>query len=223
MPPKRSKRKAEEDRDSRIRKLKKKVESITGQPIVSGRSHDLPPEVEEQFWENILEFEQAKPVSAFELLVNGGIALPQPDELDDAALSAKLREVINGMALLGIYLHSTDHLSDRELYEHLWKESLREDTFVQPDNPDFACHIDLVSSGSEEDIFLYLKYYADEEIRRIWAKDFPNDPIPEHADPRYDRDRHLPKHEYVRAATSGGGSRATAGRTSRRPPSKRPC
>lgn len=62
-----------------------------------------------------------------------------------------------------------------------------------PDDPDFACHIDLIGSGSDGDIHLYLKYYADEEARYRWAKEWPNEPVPDHAQPPFDRDRHLPR------------------------------
>ncbi len=41
-----------------------------------------------------------------------------------------------------------------------------------------------------------LKYYDDEEERVRWRESFPDDPIPEHEDPPYDRDRHLPKRDY---------------------------
>ena len=55
------------------------------------------------------------------------------------------------------------------------------------------CHLDLVGSGSEEDIALWLKYYADEETRVQWARDFPDMVVPPHENPPYDRDRQLPK------------------------------
>jgi len=69
---------------------------------------------------------------------------------------------------------------------------LREPMVIMPDNPDFAYHIDLVGSGSEEDI-VYLKYYADEEARRRWAADWPSERLPDHELPPFDRDRHLPQ------------------------------
>lgn len=94
--------------------------------------------------------------------------------------------------MLHMFLYSTDHLSDRELYEELWHEVLREKNPVITINENSACHIDLVSSGSEEDNELYLRYYADEETRHRWAKDWPNDVMPTHEAPLYDRDRHLP-------------------------------
>jgi hypothetical protein len=57
-------------------------------------------------------------------------------------------------------------------------------------------NIDLVGSGSPEDVHLYLKHYAEEETRQQWAKDWPEDVIPEHENPPYDRDRHLPQYAW---------------------------
>jgi hypothetical protein len=41
-----------------------------------------------------------------------------------------------------------------------------------------------------------LKYYADEDARRDWLKDFPDYDIPVHENPPYDRDRDLPQAEW---------------------------
>ena len=62
-----------------------------------------------------------------------------------------------------------------------------------PNEPSFSSHLDMVGSGSEEDIALYLKYYADEDERQRWAKEWPGDPVPPHEAPPFDRDRHLPQ------------------------------
>jgi hypothetical protein len=61
-----------------------------------------------------------------------------------------------------------------------------------PQDPNFSQHIDIIGGFSEEDIQLYLKYYADEEARQRWVEQFPTDIIPDHVTPPYDRDRHLP-------------------------------
>jgi hypothetical protein len=58
--------------------------------------------------------------------------------MSESQLSAKLDELVRHMALLGIYLSSTDHLSDRELYRRLWAELLREPATLMPHNPDYA-------------------------------------------------------------------------------------
>jgi hypothetical protein len=73
---------------------------------------------------------------------------------------------------------------------------LREETKALPLAANSAYHIQMLGSCSEEDMLLYLKYYADDAFRRYWHKDFPKDPIPRHEDPPYDRDRLLPKPDY---------------------------
>jgi len=129
----------------------------------------------------------------FDTLVEMGIALPPPEDLTDGQLSAKLWEVIEALAFLGAYLEHTDHLSDRELYSQLWNEELREASLFLPDDPDSAWHIDFIGSGSEEDVALYLTYYADEEERQDWAKDWWDGPLPSPKPRPHDRDRHLPQ------------------------------
>jgi hypothetical protein len=84
-------------------------------------------------------------------------------------------------------------LSDRELYEFLWRDALREAIKDLPLTATSVWHIDLVGSGSAEDTNLYLKYYASEDIRQQWTADFPEDEMPEHEEPPFDRDRHLPQ------------------------------
>ena len=54
----------------------------------------------------------------------------------------------------------------------------------------------LVSSGSDEDIDIWLTYYADDDSRAQWRRDFPDAEIPERKTPPYDRDRLLPQAQY---------------------------
>ena len=91
-------------------------------------------------------------------------------------------EVIEKLALLCVFIEQTDHLSDRELYIHLWTDSLREETKALPLTATSAYHIQMLGSGSEEDNLLYLKYYADDASCQHWQEEFPNDPIPRHED-----------------------------------------
>jgi len=163
--------------------------------LAFSESEDMPEDLHNQFMNYISVFEEAEWVKTFDVLVQGGMELPSPDELDDRQLAAKLWEVIRGLAMLRTFLYSTNHLSDRELYEKLWDEVLQEEGPLLLNRVDSACHIDLVSSGSEEDNELYLRYYADEETRRDWLKDWPDDSIPEHEEPPFDRDRHLPSRD----------------------------
>jgi hypothetical protein len=156
-------------------------------------SDDSPPEVAAQFWQSVAAYEQAPLTTHFQQLEEAGVELPEPEAMDDRRLTAKLWEVLEGLARLRVFLGQTDHLSDRELYALLWCELLREPVKDMPLDESSAWHIDLTGSGSEEDTYLYLKYYADEETRRRWAADFPGDEMPERVAPPFDRDHYLPQ------------------------------
>ena len=176
------------DRQAHIQDLQRRAEAFVSDKLSFVESEELPQTLREY----VLTYEEAEINTSFDLLVQGGMALPAPEKLDDMQLTAKLWEVIRGLALLRTFLYNTNHLSDRELYEELWYEELLVENPDMPDDENSACHIDLVGSGSKEDSELYLRYYADEEDRNEWAKDWPNDIIPAHETPPYDRDRYLP-------------------------------
>jgi hypothetical protein len=187
---------AEDDRDKRIEDLKRRAEELSGGQMEFGGLDDCPEETEEAFWKHVVEYEEAPWTTNFQQLESAGVSLPPPDALTDQELTAKLWEVIHKLALLRVFVEQTDHLSDRELYTFLWTESLREETKALPPEANGACHIQPLGGCSEEDIQLHLKYYADDAFRQFWQKDFPDDPIPPHEDPPYDRDRLLPKPDY---------------------------
>jgi len=168
-------------------------------------SDDCPPEVAAQFWQSVVVYEQAPLTAHFQQLEEAKIELPDPEMMDDRRLTAKLWEVIEALARLRVFLSQTDHLSDRELYTHLWRDTLREPVKDIPLDESSAWHIDLTGSGSTEDTYLYLKYYADEGTRQRWAADFPDDEIPEHAEPPFDRDRYLPQVDGVAQTDAEGG------------------
>ena len=62
--------------------------------------------------------------------------------------------------------------------------------------------IDIAGSGSEEDNQIYFKYYADEDYRNQWKQDWPDDVIPDHEDPPFDRDAKLPQSIHDRRIVS---------------------
>ena len=156
-------------------------------------SEECPPETAAQFWLSVAAYEQAPWTTHFQELVDAGVELPAPESMDDLQLAAKLSEVVDGLARMRVFLSQTDHLSDRELYTLLWKDTLREPVKDMRRDESSAWHIDFLSGGGEEDTRLYMKYYADEETRRGWLADFPDDEMPPHEEPPYDRDRFLPR------------------------------
>jgi hypothetical protein len=180
----------EPSQEERINKLRAELEKLGGS---TSTLESMPADMEEEFLRHVLEYETAEQISLLRLLENSGLEVPPPESLDDDALKIKLKELIDRMASVGSYLLHTNHLSDRDLYDYLYHEALREETVLFPENPSYAYMIDLTGSGSEYDNQTHLKYYADEEYRRQWAHDWPNDPIPEHEEPPFDRDRFLPQ------------------------------
>ncbi len=145
------------DLEKKIEQLKRKAEELAGGRMVDGKSGECPPDVEEQFWDQVVAYESAPWTTHFKQLEEAGVQLPAPEELNDKELTAKLWEIIRRLAFMRVFLSQTDHLSDRELYTLLWTDTLREETKALPMDGDSAWHIDLLGSGSEEDTQLYLR------------------------------------------------------------------
>lgn len=187
------------DHEIRINELKERAREATGGEMHAFETEDDPDdparrEIREAFWENVVRMEEGGWVSSRRQLQAAGVALPSPEELTDEQVSAKLREVIERLAGLRTYLYSTDHLSDRELYTELCDDVLDDSVPEAIANSPTGAHIiDMVGSGSEEDTYLYMKYYADEATRRRWHEEWPDDEMPPRETPPYDRDRHLPR------------------------------
>ena len=180
----------EPNQEQRIAKLREEIKKLGGNTM---SLEEMPADLEEEFLRHVLEYEMAEPISLFRLLENSGQEMPLPDDLTDENITTKVSDIILAMASMGAYLLHTNHLSDRALYEYLYNDGLREEAVLFPENPSYAYMIDLTGSGSEEDNQIYLKYYADEEHRTQWSRDWPDDIVPDHEDPPFDRDRHLPQ------------------------------
>lgn len=178
------------DQQIRINELREKFKEMGGE---MGNFGELPPDLEEQFMEQVIAYETSPFASHFEKLEKSGFELTHPDELNDEQVSAKLKDLIEALYKQHTVLERTNHLSDRELYEHLWHDSLREEF---PEMPAMFgpmwCHIDPLGGCSDEDIDNHMRYYADEEERAQWMKDFPDYVMPDHVDPPYNRDEMLP-------------------------------
>lgn len=165
-------------------------DDASGESRVAGNWDDVP------YLKRVAEWENGFGTTSGKQLIERGISLPPPDSLDDTQLHDKLWEVIHGLAATRHFLHSTNHLSDRELYQYLWTEGMNELTIDMSDLPNGASHMDLIGSGSEEDIVHQHKYYADARERADWLASFPDSVMPAHEDPPHDRDRHLPKADH---------------------------
>ncbi len=136
--------------------------------------------------------EEGPTTTNFEQLIARGLELPEPGTIPDDQINSKLWEVIRALAEIRVFLNYTDHLSDRELYSTLWHRVLNQEV-PAIDEIGFNEHVDLSLAGDDDWSVVHLRYYADEDDRLAWSRDFPDDAIPAHEDPPYDRDRLLPQ------------------------------
>jgi hypothetical protein len=173
--------------------IKQEDREANASEMVIWESEECSPEMSAQFRLEVAAYEQAPWTTYWQLLEEADVKLTAPETMDDGQLTTKLWEVIEGLARKRIFLSQTNHLSDRELYTLLWRDVLREAIKDLPLDESSAWHIDLAETGSEENTYLYMKYYADEETRQRWLIDFPEDRIPPHEEPPHDRDRYLPQ------------------------------
>ena len=79
-------------------------------------------------------------VRLIDVLAERGIQVAPEESLDDAALSSKLWDIIDALAVLQVALELTDQLTDRELYRTLVNETLVEEMHL-PTHPATWCHI----------------------------------------------------------------------------------
>jgi hypothetical protein len=152
---------------------------------------DFDPIAELERMDRFFDGEEAGDIP-LQILRENGIEIPENPPGEEAGLRAKLWEVIEGMADIGMVVENTDHLSDLELYRYLVEDALLEET-VLPMGPGGTWHLSPIGSGSEEDNEIYLRYHADDEYREVWCRDV-GAVLPPREKPPYDRDRFLPGH-----------------------------
>ncbi|MBU6300906.1 MAG: hypothetical protein KGS60_05090 [Verrucomicrobia bacterium] len=187
-----SEKSARKEQEDRVRDLSQRLRLPFAEHVAEYTRKDL--DATEGFLRYLLMLESEPTSTLARQLLGRGIELPEPDSLDEPGVSRKLDEVIEGLAGLRTYLVHTDHLSDRELYERLWTETLNEDEYEFDEGMgQYQTTIDLIEDGSLESMEIYHRFYANELDRRSWNREHPGHVVPGVEPAPYDRDRHLPK------------------------------
>jgi hypothetical protein len=95
--------------------------------MIAWESDTLSPKEREQFWRHVVEYETAPSTTHFQQLTEAGLELPAPDDVSDEEVTPSLLALVGGLARIRVFITNTDHLSDRELYEVLWRDVLRDE------------------------------------------------------------------------------------------------
>lgn len=72
------------ERELDIVELKNAAIQAAGGDMSTWEAEDAPAEIREQFWKNVLEYEQAPLTTHFDQLKRAGLELPPENDLDDA-------------------------------------------------------------------------------------------------------------------------------------------
>ena len=148
---------------------KRQIEELEAELRTRGASFhvgdDFDEEMRESFLRHVLAFEDQP-----ETTIRARLAAYRYDTPPD------LWTLIRRLAELNIVVERTDHLDDAALCEFLLS-SLDEPLHL-PNDPETITHIDLVSSGSDEDNALFFRYYASDEERELWMREFPDETLP---------------------------------------------
>ena len=151
------------------------------------------PDDKSRFVDPIDSFDAGPSLTGFELLQQEGLHIRPPGAITADQIRGCLWEMIYALAARRIFLSNTNHLDDRELYQWLHDEWLRRSNPDLPIESDCDYRVDILGTGSDADNQLWLRYYADEVFREIWARDFPEDSVPPCETAPFDRDRFLPR------------------------------
>jgi hypothetical protein len=131
-------------------------------------------------------------VTGFEQLRRDGVHVRPPGDIRPDQIRGFLWELIYALAAQNAFLLQTNHLEDAELYAWLHDRWLARSSSPAQWARRSVEHIDILGTGTEADNEIWLRYYADEVSRDIWARDFPEEPLPPCEAAPFDRDRWLP-------------------------------
>lgn len=183
-------KKSIKDLQNEIRRLRKQLQMPCNPATIPSGLKSIESELGTLRYLHSLEFGSGKTLS--KQLIEDGIELPDPDSSSDEELTAKLWTVIEAMADKCVFLVNTNHLSDRELYEQLWKEVLNMDA-LDLSGPGICGQLvdmsDIIDEASE---VAHLQYYADKTEREYWEFTHEGISMPPQSPMPYNRDSSLP-------------------------------
>jgi hypothetical protein len=138
---------------------------------------------ENDFLESMLEWERAPMLPICEWF-QPKLELPHPDDLADQQLRDYLYQTIGRLYEKHVVLDFTDHLTDRQLFCLIYRDILPSHEKMIRRQSNYL-HWDCANTDGDPDI--WLRYYASEEERRLWAEE-TGGLLPPIDEPPYPRD-----------------------------------
>lgn len=170
-------------------RLRDELEPFVDESLEFMNARTLPTTVENEYLASILAWERA-PVLPIGKWFEPELKLAPHDQLSDEELRRKLYEVIDELYERRIVLERTEHLSDRQLYCLISRDILPSPE-KKLDPPTTFLHWRCLDEAQDEEA--WLRYYATEEEREMWAEQ-TGLPLPPASPPPYPR--HLPQAQY---------------------------
>lgn len=166
--------------------LRDELDPLYDESIGRVNARSMTTSSENEFLESMLEWERA-PILPISQWFQPELILPHPDRLSPTQLSTVLRETITKLYEQQIVLDFTDHLSDYQLYCIVFRDILPAHEKKLSRRNSYL-HWDCANTSDDPDA--WLRFYATEEEREIWAQENDADPPPQEVPPHQ---RELPR------------------------------
>ncbi|RPJ59337.1 MAG: hypothetical protein EHM23_14390 [Acidobacteria bacterium] len=149
---------ADQERQSTIDGIEQRLTDLADGDMSSWASPDFPTADRQTYLEDVLAFESVgSGPSLFEGLEAHGVNLPRPEDLDQRQSLDKLREIVEALANVRVFLIGFEHLTPCEFYETLWNETLWEGCYVEKRHPGAMTLMDVSHSIPRSEIMQYLR------------------------------------------------------------------
>ncbi|MEN1680472.1 MAG: hypothetical protein AAGJ46_12840 [Planctomycetota bacterium] len=167
-------------------RLRDELEPLYDESLGCLHSARMTTDSENDFLESMLEWERAPMVPICEWF-EPRLTIPPPSQLADDQLEEALAHISHRLFEKDIVLDFTEHLTDRELYTIVYRDILPSYE-KKIDRRGGFLHWDCANTGDATDT--WLRYYATDDEREMWAEETGADPPPRQSPPFK---RELPK------------------------------
>lgn len=164
--------------------LRDEFEPYYDESITRLNVSEMPVPEENELLASLLAWERA-PTRPIAQWFQPELRIPHPGELSDEQLHEVLWDTIERLYSQRIVLDFTDHLSDRRLYQLIYRDILPTQE-KQLDHRPPGCYLHWDCADTTENPDIWLKYYASDAERRAWVES-NCEPLPNREPPPYPR------------------------------------